>query len=145
MRVLTVRQPWAWAIIHGGKNIENRSRNLAGNYRGPVAIHAALRADETGGRNELVRDAWARYGHGDWQEALISGAILGVVNLVSVHLPDPTGLTTCDCSPWAEYDTVHLEFTNPRAVENPIPYKGALGLRKLEPATVEQILKGLTK
>lgn len=23
-RVLTVRQPWAWAIIHGGKDVENR-------------------------------------------------------------------------------------------------------------------------
>ena len=30
MRVLTVRQPWAWAIIHGGKDVENRVRNLAG-------------------------------------------------------------------------------------------------------------------
>ncbi|WP_409188395.1 hypothetical protein [Bradyrhizobium sp. RDM4] len=22
---LSVRQPWAWAIIHGGKDVENRS------------------------------------------------------------------------------------------------------------------------
>lgn len=46
MRILTVRQPWAWAIIHGGKNVENRVRNIAGNYRGPVAIHAALQPDQ---------------------------------------------------------------------------------------------------
>ena len=44
LRVLTVRQPYAWAIIHGGKDIENRTRNIAGSYRGPVAIHAALQA-----------------------------------------------------------------------------------------------------
>ena len=23
-KALSVRQPWAWAIIHGGKDIENR-------------------------------------------------------------------------------------------------------------------------
>lgn len=42
MRILTVRQPWAWAIIHGQKDVENRVRNIAGDYRGPVAIHTAL-------------------------------------------------------------------------------------------------------
>ena len=25
MKVLVIRQPWAWAIIHAGKDIENRS------------------------------------------------------------------------------------------------------------------------
>ena len=44
LRVLTVRQPWAWAIIHGGKDVENRVRSL-GPYRGPVAIHAGLALD----------------------------------------------------------------------------------------------------
>ena len=23
---LSVRQPWAWAIIHGGKDVENRTK-----------------------------------------------------------------------------------------------------------------------
>ena len=48
MRVLTVRQPWAWAILNAGKNIENRSRNIVGSYRGPVAIHAGMTADNDG-------------------------------------------------------------------------------------------------
>lgn len=30
LRVLTVRQPWAWSLIEGGKDVENRSRNIAG-------------------------------------------------------------------------------------------------------------------
>lgn len=41
---LSVRQPWAWAIIHGGKDIENRSWqavNRGLNFRGRVAIHAS--------------------------------------------------------------------------------------------------------
>lgn len=41
MRGLSVRQPWAWYILHGGKRIENRSRRTR--YRGPVLIHASRR------------------------------------------------------------------------------------------------------
>lgn len=45
---LAVRQPWAWAIVHGGKRLENRSapavRNLLARVNLPVtiAIHASL-------------------------------------------------------------------------------------------------------
>lgn len=37
---LSVRQPWAWLIVHGWKNIENRY--WATRYRGELHIHAAL-------------------------------------------------------------------------------------------------------
>jgi hypothetical protein len=57
MRALTVRQPWAWAIVHGGKDVENRTRNLAGSYRGPVAIHAALRTTPDAWRDPAVTAA----------------------------------------------------------------------------------------
>ena len=45
MKALTIRQPWAWAIIFDGKDVENRSWNTS--YRGDLAIHAgvAYRAD----------------------------------------------------------------------------------------------------
>lgn len=40
---LSVRQPWAWAIIHAGKDIENRSWQAANRlgFRGRIAVHAA--------------------------------------------------------------------------------------------------------
>jgi len=41
---LAVRQPWAWAIIHGGKDIENRnshSVSLGGMKPGRIAILAS--------------------------------------------------------------------------------------------------------
>ncbi len=41
---LSVRQPWAWAIIHAGKDIENRSWQAVNHglkRRGRIAIHAA--------------------------------------------------------------------------------------------------------
>lgn len=39
MRVLSVRQPWAWLIVNGYKNIENREWPTR--VRGRVLIHAS--------------------------------------------------------------------------------------------------------
>lgn len=38
MRTLSIRQPWAWLIVHGHKAIENRDWTTA--YRGEFLIHA---------------------------------------------------------------------------------------------------------
>lgn len=39
MKALSIRQPWAWLIINGGKNIENRTWPTK--FRGQVLVHAA--------------------------------------------------------------------------------------------------------
>ncbi|NMY32875.1 ASCH domain-containing protein [Pseudomonas sp. WS 5412] len=39
MKALSIRQPWAWLIIHGGKEIENRSWHTK--FRGRFLVHAA--------------------------------------------------------------------------------------------------------
>lgn len=44
MKALSIRQPWAWAILHAGKDIENRDwqpTNPGLRFRGPVALHAS--------------------------------------------------------------------------------------------------------
>lgn len=51
MKALSIRQPWAWLIVHGGKNIENRT--WATKYRGPVLIHAGKKID-TAAYNRLA-------------------------------------------------------------------------------------------
>lgn len=38
MKTISIRQPWAWLIIHGGKNIENRTWQTK--VRGRVYVHA---------------------------------------------------------------------------------------------------------
>lgn len=141
MRALTVRQPWAWAIVHGEKNVENRTRNVAGAYRGPVAIHAAVaHADDT---------------HGAWLDVVSTtrtrpvpsildmplGVVVGVVDLVDVH---PCRWSDCcPCSPWAEPNHHHLVLANPRPLPRPIPWRGQLGLWRvpddLERAIREQV------
>lgn len=152
MRILTVRQPWAWAIVHGGKGIENRSRNIAGDYRGPVAIHSAKSFGTMADYADATRRVSRLAGGLPHEEP--TGVILGVVDLVDVHWLDPIlDRPECSCqtspedtnedvcSPWAEWDSVHLVFKNPRPLREPIPYKGALGLRELPAEVVAQVLE----
>lgn len=44
LRAISIRQPWAWAIIHAGKDIENRCWSTK--VRGRVLIHAAKAWDD---------------------------------------------------------------------------------------------------
>ena len=158
MRILTVRQPWAYAIIHLGKDVENRSRNIAGDYRGPVAIHAGARPlpfDDPS--REFIARQTGRFPLVEHPSQL--GAIIGVVDLADVHSATVLGGCgwldhhcsehgTCrkHCSVWAEGPNPaggwfwHLILANPRPLPEPIPYKGALGLRTL-PDEVEALIR----
>jgi hypothetical protein len=153
MRAITVRQPWAWAIVHGGKDVENRSRNIAGSYRGPVAIHAsAKKADDLAyieaavnsphfdpavliERHPLVPHAPGMIGQ-PFGAPLYHGAIVGLVDLVAVHRwsdeDDCNGTTGADgeptCSVWGMADHHHLVLANPLPLARPIPATGRLGL-----------------
>jgi hypothetical protein len=40
MMALSIRPAWAWAIIHAGKDVENRSRRC--HFRGRFLVHASL-------------------------------------------------------------------------------------------------------
>jgi hypothetical protein len=53
-KALSVRQPWAWLIVHGHKPYENRTWNTK--FRGEVLIHASKSFDKAG--YELVRDTF---------------------------------------------------------------------------------------
>ncbi len=170
MRAITVRQPWAWAIVHGGKDVENRSRNIAGSYRGLIAIHAGLADYEQG------TPAGARYKElygGETPTEIVFGAIIGVVDLVDVHSADAcyeAGLTRIallrrddpaafaalrardgaaamisqarSCSRWAQDVGWHLRLSNPRPLKAPVPYRGQLGLWTLPDDVADRVLAG---
>ena len=102
-------QPWAWAILHGGKRIENRSRPT--HYRGPLAIHASRSRRYLGGDYSRLLP-----GLPPWDQ-LDYGALVGVVELA-------------DCVPLAEVarDPFALGpwcwvLRSPRAIR-PVPWKG---------------------
>lgn len=155
MRILTVRQPWAWAIIYGQKDVENRSRNIVGSYRGPVAIHVSKTLVPPG-------DAWWQAAKAGMDTAAVKedldlGHIIGTVEIVDVHRhsdllgcyrpADVLGWVPWDgsdastpgwepraCSPWAIVDNHHIVLANPQPFAEPIPAKGKLGLWNWEGA-----------
>jgi hypothetical protein len=117
---LSVRQPWAWAIIHAGKDIENRSpaaiRNI-GRCVGPCAIHASK-----GMTKEEYVDAY-EFMAGIGVECpppgeLLRGGIIGRVDIDRV--------VSASHSPWF-FGPRGLVLQNARACEF-IPSVGALGL-----------------
>lgn len=164
MRALTVRQPAAWAIIYAGKDVENRTRSL-GPYRGPVAIVAGreiLDEDHPFWEHPLYRAAVSRETAWVRDRLDVRGAILGVVDLVDMHSASVIGGCgyirhdcpehgTCrdHCSPWAEGPAPrggwmqHLVLANPRPLVEPIPQTGALGLRRLDDATIARIQEAI--
>lgn len=124
MKVLTVLQPWASAILEAGKDVENRS--TLWKYRGPLAIHAGVGWSRTGQESYLLRRAMrAVYGDTPWWRDLPRAALIGVVDLVDVHLSEPG----CCLSVWAEDPAhVHLVLERPRTLAEPILCPGRLGL-----------------
>ncbi len=93
MRALTIRHPYSYAIIqwNWGKLVENRSRNIAGSYRGPVAIHQAVHeAHVTGPDVDLITycldaDEEQRQSMAQRRAWVARGEVIGVVDLVDVH------------------------------------------------------------
>lgn len=123
---MSVRQPWAWAIIHGGKEIENRSLgSIRAGRMGPgeICVHAA-----SGMKEDEYRYAhWRLQKHGvqcPRPDALIRGGIIGTVEV--------TGIVTQSESEWFGGEA-GLVLANPQPVE-PFPATGALGYFEWAPA-----------
>jgi hypothetical protein len=77
MKALSVRQPWAWLIVNGHKDVENRTRTIK--HRGHLAIHASKKID----MGEFAR-AEAIFGRPIDPASLQYGGIVGVVAIVGV-------------------------------------------------------------
>jgi hypothetical protein len=120
LRALSVWQPWAWALVQGLKDVENRTRRT--NWRGWLWIHAGLRLDE---------DALA------WLDAL-GVAVPAAVLLPRGCLVGAVEVTDCvqdSPSRWAVPGQWHWQIGQSWALDEPIPATGRLGL-----FTVEQVL-----
>lgn len=130
-KALSVRQPWAWAIIHAGKDIENRSWQAV-NYglkvRGRIAIHASKGITQR--EYQEAAEFMASIGVTCPPSAeLIRGGIIG-----SVHVDD---VVTESDSLWF-FGPRGLVLSEPRACE-PIPSVGALGYFNWKQASDEHL------
>ena len=127
MKVISVRQPWAWAIIHGGKDVENR--NWPTNIRGRVAIHAGMQYDLTMvNARQMLRGEFGEPFTSMLKQYLTSnerqkGAIIGTVEIY-----DCVSNRVCDSQWKADGDEFYCWLLrNPVALREPIPMKGQLG------------------
>lgn len=123
---LSVRQPWAWAIIHAGKDIENRTaaavRYMAGR-RGRIAIHASK--GMTREEYESAVDFMASIGVTVPQPSdLLRGGIFGSVEV--------TGIVDESESRWF-FGPRGLTLRDPRPCKF-IPARGALGFFRWSPS-----------
>lgn len=131
---ISVRQPWAWAIFHALKDIENRTWKTA--VRGVVAIHASSGMT----RSEYSEfEAFRKLRGLDGLpvpafEELTRGAILGTVEIVDCVTHSP--------SQWFQ-GCYGFVLKNPSLLSEPIPFKGQLGFFPL-PEDVVKVLQAKT-
>lgn len=133
MKVLSVRQPWAWLIFHG-KDVENRDWHTR--HRGPLAIHAsagmtkyeledaiefvATFDEPLAGRIPPHKDLWR-------------SCIIGTVDLIA-------------CQDYVESEWFQgkygLVLANPKLFEFPIAASGSLGLWNWTPPKTSNVSHG---
>jgi hypothetical protein len=124
MRALSLTQPWAWLVVHGGKNIENRRWNTK--LRGAFLIHAAkgMTLDQYDDAVLFAMDVDPSV-QVPAPEALQRGGIIGVAELVDVISPTPV--------PHVQWSfRWHMREQHGFVLQNvrPLPFlpcKGALG------------------
>lgn len=86
MKALSLRQPWAWLVVHAGKHIENRRWNTR--FRGQFLIHAAkgMTVQEYADAVKFARDA-AFQGAIPPAAEIERGGIVGVATIFDVIPP----------------------------------------------------------
>ena len=117
MKCLSVRQPWAWAIMAGLKRYENR--NWTTTHRGPLGIHAGRFRAEFTTVNRSRFDALMP-GRPPVDQ-LTFGAIIGLVDLIEIR-----PASECPPDPFVEGPFCWF-VENTRRIE-PVPFAGRLGL-----------------
>lgn len=123
---LTLIRPWAWAIVHASKRVENRTWKPSLTVGDWIAIHAGSK--------------WSR-ADADWiadtfcysvppKEEQPSGMIIGVARYAGFKLDSE--------NPWF-FGPIGWLLTDVQAID-PIPHKGALGLWDLQPEALAMVM-----
>ena len=121
MRALSIRQPWAWLVVNGYKDIENRTWRT--NFRGRIYVHAGRRvvSDDYPEQREFIARAGIVI-----PAKLARGAIVGEVTI--------TGCFSASDSPWF-CGPYGFTLEDPVAYKAPIPCRGQLGFFQVDEAS----------
>ena len=126
MLALTIHQPWAWAIVHDQKRIENREwappREVLGEY---IAIHAGALPRTKKAHTELGN--LSRQIGGPTTDKLVFGAIIGIARVARAFHAEPP-LSSPHFAWWV--GPIGWELDNVFALDTPLRCRGQ---RKLWP------------
>lgn len=135
MKILSIRQPWAWAIINAGKDVENRSWPTK--VRGRVLVHAGVYVPDENDAEDMLDAS----GLGMVERAALAGrafksgllkergGIVGSVEIVDCVTDYP--------SPWF-FGPYGFVLRDPR----PLPFtplRGRLGFFDAPPEVMDQL------
>jgi len=121
MKAISIKQPWAYLICAGFKDIENRKWRTS--YRGRIYVHASKQIDHS------AQEWLMRFGFSPlfvlmlYSNKIPRGAIMGEVDIIDC--------VTESESPWfaGPYGFV---LSRPTLYRDPIPMKGKLGFFEVE-------------
>lgn len=124
MKALSIRQPYAWLIVNGHKDVENRTWRTP--YRGPVLIHAGKTYPKRDHEDDF--DCYAAQGYPADRESMLGG-IVGIANITGC-------VTSSDSRWWIGPVGFTLAEAEPCGL---IPCKGELGFFDVPPEVVIQL------
>jgi hypothetical protein len=117
MKALSVRPPWAWAILNAGKDVENRTWKTS--IRGAIAVHSS----QTMSRPyyewalEEIKKVVPGAKVPPYAE-MVRGSIVGLVDIIACKEHTK--------SRWQVSGHYGFVLANPRALRDPIPCSGRL-------------------
>ncbi|MBF0651310.1 ASCH domain-containing protein [Dysgonomonas sp. GY75] len=113
-KAISIKQPWAYLICAGIKDVENRTWDTK--YRGRVYIHASVQLAKTFDftlEQSRAIDCIPKY-----QKTFMRSAIIGHVDIVNCISKVKNGKGSD--SIWAEPDCFHWILRNPVLFDEPI-------------------------
>lgn len=137
MKALSIKQPWASLIVHGIKDIENRTWKT--NFRGRIYVHTSISPAFTGSYTDNLPDGfWTGLTEEQRRTYLLSfqhrGFIIGeidiidcVINHESIWAEKTEGVTAGNQF-FYKKPIYNWVLANPVLYEKPIPAKGKLSL-----------------
>jgi hypothetical protein len=149
MKALSIRQPWAWLICAGYKDVENRTwwihmpplLNYPATPR-RIYVHTGKVIDERAWNfleDKVTKEVWQMIRTIEFHNALSTTAVIGEVDIVGCKYR--FGDENNDLySVWHEVGMYGFLLANPTLYDKPIPCKGKLGF--FEPDILARIAKG---
>lgn len=123
MKAISIMQPWAWAILHAGKNVENRTWKMPRWVRGETLwLHTGKRAD-TADAWDVIEDVSGL--RPPPKNELVFGAVVGVVRFGMAVECAPDGTPPIN-TPWASGPWCWI-IAMASAMFKPVPCLGKLG------------------